>query len=136
MKKIFSVMLATVLVLTIGVAGAFAASETYAEEFTNSNKSARIRRAYCAVDADGDGVCDNCPNGGVRSLDGTGKQNGKVIANQGDAYRNNVRACDGQRSGFVDSDGDGVCDNANGAVGSRAGAGNRGGRGMSVKIAK
>lgn len=122
MKKIFSVMLATVLVLTIGVAAAFAASETYAEEFTNSNKSAGVRRAYRAVDADGDGVCDNCQNGGVRPLDGTGKQNGKGGANRGAA--------------FVDSDGDGVCDNANGAAAFRAGTGNRGGRGMGVKIAK
>ncbi len=131
MKKIFSVMIAAALVLTIGVAGVFAASETYEEECTDSNKNGRIRRAYCAVDSDGDGVCDNCPNGGIRPLDGTGKQNGK-----GAAYKYNVRNCDSQGTGFVDSDGDGFCDNVGGALRPKDGTGYQNGRRMNVKIAK
>jgi hypothetical protein len=53
------------------------------------------------VDADGDGVCDNCTGTGVPALDGTGFQWGRSAAGTG-GY--------GAGAGFVDADGDGLCD--------------------------
>lgn len=99
MKKLIYVMIATALVLSIGITSAFAATETSGSETAEANKESvsDVTKAAPAVDEDGDGVCDNCPNGGTRPLDGTGKQNGKGERNKG--------------AGFTDEDGDGVCDN-------------------------
>lgn len=85
MKKLIYVMIATALVLSIGITSAFAATETSGSETAEVNKESvsDVTKAAPAVDEDGDGVCDNCPNGGTRPLDGTGRQNGKDDRNQG-----------------------------------------------------
>ncbi len=95
MKKLLFVLLAVVLVLSIGATSVFAASETRRANFADADND-----GVCDIrggsDADGDGVCDNCPNGGVRPQDGTGRRAGRGA---------------GQGTAFVDADGDGVCDN-------------------------
>jgi hypothetical protein len=118
MKKVVYVMVIVALVLSVGVVGVFAASETRGKNFIDANSDGVCDNA---TDEDGDGVCDNCPNDGIRPLDGTGKQN-----------RNN----NGNGAGFVDEDGDGVCDNKAGrAVCPRDGTGsqNQNGRRMGRK---
>jgi len=66
------------------------------------------------VDNDGDGINDNCPNGGVRPQDGTGAKRGKG----GNGGPN--PDC----PNFVDANGDGVNDNCpNGGVRPQDGTG-------------
>lgn len=106
MKKLLIAIIAAALVLAIGVTGVFAASSEKGRNYT---------------DTDNDGVCDVCladggvcPNGGVRSLDGSGRQNGRGAANRG--------------AGFVDADGDGICDTyPNGGVRPLDGSGRQNG---------
>jgi hypothetical protein len=122
MKKLIYVMIATALVLSIGITSAFAATETSGSETAEANKESvsDVTKAAPAVDEDGDGVCDNCPNGGTRPLDGTGKQNGKGERNKG--------------AGFTDEDGDGVCDNCrNDGTRPADGAGRQNGKGENNK---
>ncbi len=119
MKKVVYVMVIVALVLSVGVAGVFAASETRGKNFIDANSDGVCDNA---TDEDGDGVCDNCPNDGVRPLDGTGKQNRSSRGGRGPA--------------FTDEDGDGVCDNKAGrAVCSQDGIGsqNRNSRRMGRK---
>lgn len=67
------------------------------------------------VDENGDGINDNCPNGGVRPQDGTGEQKGKTKAKKGPNT---------QCPNFVDENGDGINDNCpNGGVRPQDGTG-------------
>lgn len=94
MKKGLIILLAALLVLSIGITSAFAVAGTRRAGYTDANGD-----GICdaRIDSDGDGVCDSCPNSGVCPQDGTGagyaRQNGGTGAN------------------FSDADGDGVCDN-------------------------
>ena len=78
------------------------------------------------VDADGDGINDNCTGDGTRPQDGTGQKRG---ARKGGG--------DGTCPNFVDEDGDGINDNCpNGGIRPQDGTGikkraNRGSRGGS-----
>ena len=100
MKKVLSLLIAVALVLSIGVTSVFAASDMRGANYT---------------DADNDGVCDNCTNGGVCLQDGTGRRAG--------------RGRTGQAAAFIDADGDGVCDNCtNGGVCPQNGTGAQRGR--------
>ena len=56
------------------------------------------------VDADGDGINDNCPNKGERPQDGTGLKKGN---RKGTGSRGGNTNC----PNFVDEDGDGINDN-------------------------
>ena len=117
MKKLIYVMIATALVLSIGITSAFAATETSGSETAEANKESvsDVTKAAPAVDEDGDGVCDNCRNDGTRPADGSGRQNGKGDRNQG--------------AGFTDENGDGVCDNnPDGGPCPQDGTGQRNGR--------
>lgn len=71
------------------------------------------------VDANGDGICDNCV--------GNGRCVGFVDAN-GDGICDN-RGTNGQGAGYVDADGDGVCDNRAAGGGMMRGQGRGMGRG-------
>lgn len=76
------------------------------------------------VDSDGDGINDNCPNGGVRPQDGTGQKRGRG-RNAGNGGPN--PDC----PNFVDADGDGVNDNCpNGGVRPKDGSGAKMRRGI------
>ena len=112
MKKIIAGILAAALVLSVGIVSAFAAGPDTGRNF---------------VDADGDGVCDNCGTGMGR---GAGGQGLGFVDADGDGICDNYgtgagRGAGGQGRGFVDADGDGICDN----YGTGAGCGFRGGRG-------
>ncbi len=114
MKKLFSVLLAVALVLSIGATSAFAASDTRGVNFVDANSDG-VCDVCGGVDADGNGICDSCPNGGVRPQDGSGRRAGRGNAGQG--------------AGFVDADGDGICDNClNGGVRAQDGTGAQRGR--------
>lgn len=67
------------------------------------------------VDADGDGVCDNCGSGYYGRMNGNGGANfvdadgDGVCDNCGSGYYGRMNGNRG--ANFVDADGDGVCDN-------------------------
>ena len=88
------------------------------------------------VDADGDGVCDNCGQG----LGNSNAPGRNFVDANGDGVCDNCAANGGQgprgpRNGnggganFVDADGDGVCDNMGQNASRGGGRGFRGGRG-------
>lgn len=132
MKKMLSIFLAALMVLSLGTAIALAEQDAAfggADEF--SSQAAFGPRfvdedgdGVCDLcggeDLDGDGVCDNCPYGGERPQDGTGRRAGN-------------RAGKGTGQGgprFVDADGDGVCDHyAAGGNRPQDGTGRRAGQG-------
>ena len=103
MKKLLQASLLPRWYFTIGVMGVFAAS----------SEKGRNTPTPTMTDV---GLADGgvCPNGGVRSLDGSGRQNGRGAANRG--------------AGFVDADGDGICDTyPNGGVRPLDGSGRQNG---------
>lgn len=72
MKKVVYVMVIVALVLSVGVAGVFAASETRGKNFIDANSDGVCDNA---TDEDGDGVCDNKAGRAVCPQDGPGSQN-------------------------------------------------------------
>ena len=121
MKKGLLGILAAALVLTVVTTGAMAAGGSWHHGAgTGSGASGSCRAGTCQyVDADGDGVCDNCGTA-CRYVDADGDG---VCDNRGTACRyvdaDGDGVCDnrGAACRYVDADGDGVCDNA-GACGS------------------
>ena len=86
MKKVRTGILAAALLLSIGVTGALAAGPGWGRH-AGQNGSCPAAGAACRyIDADGDGVCDNC----------------------------GVDTC-GSGANYVDADGDGVCDHFDGS---------------------
>lgn len=90
MKKLLIGIAAMTFTVSIGTTTAFAAGNGWGRNF---------------IDADNDGICDNCGLGmcamgaGFVDADGDG-----ICDNYGtDRYRRGI--------GFVDADGDGICDN-------------------------
>lgn len=114
MKRVLTGIVATALVLSLGVTTAFAAGWGHGRNYVDADGDG-VCDYYAGgryfVDADGDGICDNC--------DGTGWH---YVDTDGDGV------CDYYGGGryFVDADGDGVCDNYAGG-GRGAGRGCRGG---------
>lgn len=74
MRKLISAVIVIALVLSLCTLSAYAA-----------NGERRGRTPDCGftcsefIDADGDGVCDSCPNGGVCQYNGTGRGAGRGI---------------------------------------------------------
>lgn len=98
MKKSISILL---VVLGICIIGATAAFGSGAVQFPGAGNNQRQCNQY--VDADNNGVCDNCQNGNGRHF----------VDNDGDGicdYRANRPNHPGKN--FVDNDNDGICDNA------------------------
>jgi len=102
MKKAFSGLLATVIVLSMCATTAFAAGPGGGRYF---------------VDANGDAVCDNC--GACVYADGDGA---------GVCGHHAAGRCGGNGRNFVDANGDGFCDHYASGQG-RGGCGFQGGRG-------
>lgn len=109
MKKFSKVLamfvIAAMVVGSIGISTAYAASETRGINF---------------VDEDGDGICDYC---GIGSRDGSGRQMGRgrmMGGGQGGKGK-------GMSENYIDADGDGVCDNFTNRP--MDGSGNKMGRG-------
>lgn len=72
MKKVISMVVVLALILS------FAAIAYGAENIANGRKFGYNNRVNCQfIDADGNGICDNCPNGGVPARDGTGRKFGR-----------------------------------------------------------
>ncbi|NLL63346.1 MAG: hypothetical protein GX241_03755 [Ruminococcaceae bacterium] len=124
MKKLIYGIIATIIVLSIGVSSAFAlntkddaidtsktentvVAEEIAGEVLDEKAAEKVTPAEEAKDKVAapqtaekdtkDKAPVTCPNGGIRKLDGTGKQNRAGFANKG--------------ANFVDKDDDGICDN-------------------------
>lgn len=75
MKKKTIALLAVMLALSIGITSAFAADETRGRNAADADDRGICGAAF--ADANGDGICDNCPNGGVCPQDGTGRRAGR-----------------------------------------------------------
>lgn len=74
MKKKTITLLAAMLALSIGMTSALAADENRGQNAADADD-----RGICGVafaEANGDGICDNCPNGGACPQDGTGRRAG------------------------------------------------------------
>ncbi len=113
MKKKTITLLAAMLALSIGMTSALAADETRGRNAADADDRGICGAAF--ADANGDGICDNCPNGGIRPQDGTGRRAGRNGAGCGAA--------------FADANGDGICDNCpNGGIRPQDGTGRRAGR--------
>jgi hypothetical protein len=81
------------------------------------------------VDEDGDGVCDNCGAGSGQGPHGPGYGNGagqNFVDEDGDGVCDNCGQGNGPMANFVDANGDGVCDN----MGQNAGQGRGQGQGL------
>lgn len=118
MKRVLTGIVATALVLSVGVTSAFAAGRGHGRHFTDTNGDG-VCDYYTTggryfVDADGDGVCDNCSGGGRYYVDANGDGVCDYYTTGGGRY-------------YVDADGDGVCDNYGGGLGWGAGHGCHGG---------
>lgn len=81
-KRVLLCVLASTMILACGTASVYATSSESGKGY---------------VDADGNGICDNCTNGTICPQDGTGMKKGA-----------NSRTCG---TNFVDADEDGICDN-------------------------
>lgn len=117
MKKFLSVLIAAVLILSIGATSAFAASRAAEENYADPGNDG-VYDYNGFIDADGDGICDNNPDGGLCPQDGTGRQ---------------ARSAAGSPNGanFIDADGDGICDNnPDGGLCPQDGTGRQAGRGF------
>ena len=86
MKKVVSVLLVGMLVLAMGVGGAFAQTAFQGVNFVDENKDG-ICDLSGGKDEDGGGVCDNCPNGGTRPMNGTGRRMGCAAGSRPAAMR-------------------------------------------------
>lgn len=110
MKKLLAGIVTMGLVLSVGGTTAFAAGAACGRNFIDAgNKGVcGYYNTFCQfVDADGDGICDNCGLGGCSigyvDVDGDG-----VCDNYGSG---NCGMGAGKGTGYVDADGDGICDN-------------------------
>lgn len=128
MKRVLTGVVATALVLSVGVTSAFAAGRGYGRNYVDANKDGLCDNYVVGVcpfrDADGDGVCDNCDSYKVSSsyevssLCQYGGHN--FVDANGDGVCDNcginggTGVCQYGGHNFVDADGDGVCDNCNG----------------------
>lgn len=63
MKKVRTGILATALLLSIGVTGAFAAGSGWGRHAACNGAGTPTGTACRYIDADGDGICDNCGTG-------------------------------------------------------------------------
>lgn len=115
MKKILVGILATVTVLSIGTTTAFAAAPRTGR---NVHGVCGYFGSVCShVDADNDGVCDNCgsyhrncktgnvPCQNFADADGNG------VCDNCDGYHGNCQTGNASCQNFTDTDGNGVCDN-------------------------
>lgn len=73
MKRILSFVLVLAMMLSL------LALSAYAAPGAGRRNRAAAKCTVCTefIDEDGDGVCDNCPNGGVRPQDGRGREAGR-----------------------------------------------------------
>ena len=111
MKKGLLGILAAALVLTMVTTGAMAAGGSWHHGARSGSASDSCHSGTCQyVDADGDGVCDNCGTA-CRYVDADGDG---VCDNCGTACR------------YVDADSNGICDNAGACGGSHHGSGHHG----------
>lgn len=115
MKRLLTGILTAVLAVSLCAATAFAAGPRCGRYF---------------VDADGDGICDNC---GARHGHWAGC-GGAFVDADGDGVCDNCGSypwCGGAGGNFVDADGDGICDNFQSGQGRGCGCGRgaQGGRG-------
>lgn len=104
MKRIVMGVLAALLVLSAGAPAASAAGHGHRQSSVQSCITDNTRIKNCAnacnyVDADGDGICDNCDN----HCSGCGNM----------CDKNSDGICDncGTHTHFTDEDCDGICDN-------------------------
>lgn len=127
MKRILLGVLAVGIVLTIGATTAFASGmhNGYGSAIRLSS-TAQTSSCPNYVDADGDGLCDNC--GGSHGNCQTGSCSNYVDAD-GDGLCDNCSGSHGNCqtgncSNYVDTDGDGLCDNCSGSHGTCLNNGN------------
>lgn len=107
MKRIVLGVLAAGIILTVGATTAFAAG-MHGSRASGANAGICLSGSTCSVyvDADGDGICDNCTS-----------DHGACLNN-------------GSYGNYADADGDGVCDNRGAHCGDSAawsGTGHHGG---------
>ena len=127
MKKILTGILTTAIVLSIGTTSALAAGSGRGHCGNGNSGSGRsisgnYAESVCQyyVNADGDGICDNCGT----SCTGTGSGHRyHYVDADGDGVCDNAGTGNGSgnRYNYVDADGDGICDNA--GTGARQGCG-------------
>ena len=76
MKRVLTGVVATALVLSVGVTTVFAAGRGLGRNYVDANKDGLCDHYVAGVcpfrDADGDGVCDNCTGGGRYYVDANG----------------------------------------------------------------
>ncbi|WP_322199044.1 hypothetical protein [Acutalibacter intestini] len=131
MYQVFLGALATSIALSMGATSTLAADST--AKVSQSLAPVYANAACAYVDADGDGICDNCDfahgqgwGGNFVDQDGDGVCD-NFANGQGCGQGNGLGAgCGGN---FVDQDNDGVCDNFGSGQGRGYGRGNGQGRG-------
>ena len=125
MKRVLTGVVATALVLSVGVTSAFAAGRGYGRNYVDANKDGLCDNYVVGVcpfrDADGDGVCDNCGAYGGYGVCQYGGHNfvdadGDGVCDNCDSYKVSSSyevssLCQYGGHNFVDANGDGVCDN-------------------------
>ena len=106
MKKRWFVLIAALLVLFVGAPSAYAAPQEKKLRDDDPRPSIIFEnRGF--VDLDGDGICDNCPGGGICLPVGRGRKAGAGHAGSGKGFAGHA----GSGKGFVDANDDGICDN-------------------------
>lgn len=121
MKKTLMGILIGLVILAVGVTSAFAAGPGGRHHGGNYAGTGTGTGVCQYVDANGDGICDNC-NAAHTSC-------GRYYTDaNGDGICDNcgTTTC-GQGGSYVDSNGDGVCDNYTGSQGGHHGSGLWGG---------
>ena len=115
MKKTLLGILIGLVILAVGVTTAFAAGPGGRHHGTGTTGTGVCRY----VDANGDGICDNC------SAAHTGRSctdaNGDGICDNCGIRHTGCGSC------YVDANGDGICDNYTGSQGGHHGGGHGGG---------
>jgi len=116
MRKLLPLMIALLL-------AAGSTTTVLAQDATDNPTPAGWQHGFRFIDLDGDGINDNAPDADgdgipngmdpdyVRPMDGSGSQRG--FRGRGNAWNGGM----GHGAGFVDEDGDGVCDNFNSGLG-------------------
>lgn len=144
MKKFLGILIAAALLLTVCVPSALAAGNHHGG-YHRTNLVNRVHRACAAygtcqngwVDADGDGICDNCETAQCGNPANQNRPCRNWVDTNGDQVCDNYGTADCPGNGncqndcWVDEDHDGICDNYNavdcpsncGGTGSRDGMG-------------
>ncbi len=120
MKRMVTGILILALVLSIGIATAYAAGPRRGRNYVDADQDGvwDFVGSQCNwQDANGDGICDNCGMRQGNCQQGSGRglgyvdQDGDGVCDNCGMRQGSCQQDGGRGCGYVDQNGDGVCDN-------------------------